>query len=169
MKPSDQIPDHIDDDIELSPLKQQFSMEPPAELDQRVKQSFRRVIAGQDNSGQNPSLNKHTWYQQLQTCWQLANQAPAIVACLLLVSLLTGLLSGLNMPSPWRDEAQPLKPADTKLILRNGDSTAQTRAIAKNAQLPSEQWLEIIAELLVQQRVEEANIQLQAYRRQYPK
>ena len=160
MKTSDQIPEQIDDDAELAPLKHHFSIAPPVELDQKVKHSFQSAFSETDQTkSARPSI-KDTWNQQLQTCWQLSRQAPAMSAGLLIVSLFTGIISGLN----WRTEQQPIAPSETKLILRNGNLPALPRNIANNAQLPSEQWLEIIAELLVQQRVEEANKQLQAYR-----
>jgi hypothetical protein len=170
MKTPFQIAEQINDDSVLAPLQQHFSIDPPAELDQQVKQMFRDHLAQQQAKSSQLSATSQPWLQQLLEFWQLSKQTPAIAGTLVTMSLLAGVLSGLLLPSPWREQQQPIQPADTKMVLRNGHSStaSQIAAITNNAQLSAEQWLEIIAELLIQQRVEEAHVQLQAFRQRHP-
>jgi len=170
MKPSDHIPEQIDDDPLLASLQKQCSLEPPAELDQRVKQMYREAINAQ-RAAQHVSVfaSARQLLQQLMAYWRFFRQTPAVAATLLVSCLLTGLLSGLLLPSPWRDQQQIIQSVDTAMVLRNGSTTTNSQTTASGyPQLPAEQWLEIIAELLVQQRVEEAQLQLQAFRKRYP-
>lgn len=170
MKPSDHIPEHIDDDLLLASLQKQCSIEPPSELDQRVKQMYRDTVSSQQVQPAGLIDSVRQWYRQILMYWRFFRQTPAIAGTLLTVCLLTGLLSGLILPSPWRDKQQPIQSVDTSMVLRNGSHTtdSQSATVSSYAQLPAEQWLEIIAELLVQQRVEEAQIQLQAFKNHYP-
>jgi hypothetical protein len=170
MKTFDQIAEQLGDGSILEPLQQHFPSQPPAELDQKIKKMFRDHVALQQAESSASLTTNQAWYQHILAYWRLSRQRPAIAGTLATMVLLTGVLSGLVLPSPWRGQQQPIMPADTKMVLRNGHSAtaSQAAAIANNAQLPTEQWLEIIAELLVQQRVEEAHVQLQAFRKHHP-
>jgi hypothetical protein len=170
MNPSDHIPEQIDDDLLLVPVQKQCSLEPPAELDQRVKQMYRNTVSSQQAQPAGLIDSIKQWYQLILAYWRFFRQTPAIAGSLLTVCILSGLLSGLLLPSPWRDKQQTIQSVDTSMVLRNGSQAtdSQTATISSNAQLPAEQWLEIIAELLVQQRVEEAQFQLQAFEKHYP-
>ena len=170
MKPSDHIPELMDADPLLAPVQKQSSLEPPAELDQRVKQMYRDTVSSQQVQPAGLIDSVKQWYQQILAYWHFFRQTPAIAGTLLTVCILSGLLSGLFLPSPWRDKQQTIRSVDTSMVLRNGSQVtdSQIATISSNAQLPAEQWLEVIAELLVQQRVEEARFQLRAFRKHYP-
>ncbi len=169
MKPSDHIPEQIDDDSLLSPVQRHCSLEPPAELNQRVKQMYRNTVNSQQVHPAGLLDSVKQWSQQILEYGHLFRQTPVIAGTMLTVCLLAGLLGGLLLPSPWRDQ-QPVQSVSTAMVLRNGSlaTDSQIATISSNAQLPAEQWLEIIAELLVQQRVEEAQFQLRAFRKHYP-
>jgi hypothetical protein len=162
MTASNQGSEKIDEDTVLAPLQQQFAIQPPAELDRRVKQFYRDNLAQQPASAVMPP-ESNAWRQRIVACWQLFQQAPAVAGSLVAASLLLGICSALIVPMLWQTEQAVLLPVNTSMVLRNGQST-----VGSNAQLSAEQWLEVIAELLVQQRVEEAHLQLQAFRQHYP-
>lgn len=170
MNHSDHIPEHIDDDPLLASLRQQCSVEPPAELDQRIKQLYRDTVSSQHTRPAHWFDSVRNCYQHGLSYWQFFRQTPAIAATLLMFCVLTGLLGGLLLPSPWRDDQQTMQSVTTTMVLRNGSNAtrSQTTLMTDPARLPADQWLELIAELLVQQRVEEAQHQLRAFRKRYP-
>ena len=159
MQYSDEPTDQPGQDPLAGDIRALLDQPPAPVINANIRQAYREILG----SPQSVKPEKVGLWQQ----WSglLLSQHRAMLLGTMAASLLLGIVTGLLLPALWQS-TEPNQAVIADILQTRGAST--TPISARHLAVPTEVWLESIAELLLQGRVSEARQQLVQFEARYP-
>lgn len=159
MQYSDEPADQPGQDPLAGDIRALLDQPPAPAVDRNIRQAYRDML-GQAKPAKPQSSGL---WQQLSDLF--VSQYRDLLFGSVAASLLLGVTAGLLLPDLWQND-EPDQAVIADILQTRG--AAVSSASASHLAMPAEEWLESIAELLLQGRVSEAQKQLVQFEARYP-